>query len=211
MSEIANQFSGLPMADLIGGPLQAACDAQVTLANATSDFISKVGFDPKTKEVRMVKIGFDRPASNVVSNNSGTNYGVEHVDLNVPFLSLVNTPALSIKRVNITFDMEVKSSSVEKESSDKSASLAADASFGFGCFKAKVNISGSISSHKENTRSSDTSAKYHVEVFAEDTGMPEGLCRVYDILQSAIAPTKITNKANIDAIADKDAEEVVVS
>ena len=50
-----------------------------------------------------------------------------------------------------------------------------------------------------------------MEVFAEDTGMPEGLCRVYDILQSAIAPTKITNKANIDAIADKDAEEVVVS
>ena len=44
MSEIASQFTGLPMADLIGGPLQAACEAQVSLANATADFIQRVGF-----------------------------------------------------------------------------------------------------------------------------------------------------------------------
>lgn len=31
-TEIVNQFSGLPMASLIGGPLQAACDAQLQLA-----------------------------------------------------------------------------------------------------------------------------------------------------------------------------------
>src|SRR4051794_15729793 len=47
MSVIGNEFSGLPIADLIGGPLYAACDAQVRLAKATSDFINTVGFNPE--------------------------------------------------------------------------------------------------------------------------------------------------------------------
>lgn len=42
---IAEQVSGLPMDELIGGPLRAACDAQVQLAQETADFINAVGFD----------------------------------------------------------------------------------------------------------------------------------------------------------------------
>ena len=52
--------------------------------------------------------------------------------------------------------------------------------------------------HKENTRSSDNSAKYHVQVLAEDTGMPEGLARVLDILHTAIQPA-VTSAGNNDA------------
>jgi hypothetical protein len=43
-THIADQFKGLPMADLIGGPLNAACDAQVKLAKATEAFIHSVSF-----------------------------------------------------------------------------------------------------------------------------------------------------------------------
>ena len=42
---LAEQFSGLPMEELIGGPLRAACNAQVELARATADFINAVGFE----------------------------------------------------------------------------------------------------------------------------------------------------------------------
>ena len=42
---LAEQVSGLPMEELIGGPLRAACDAQVELARATADFINAVGFE----------------------------------------------------------------------------------------------------------------------------------------------------------------------
>ena len=34
---MSSQFSGLPMKDLIGGPLQAACDAQTLLASASAN------------------------------------------------------------------------------------------------------------------------------------------------------------------------------
>ena len=43
---MSNQFAGLPMRDLIGGPLQAACDAQNMLAAATSNFI-QYNYPPK--------------------------------------------------------------------------------------------------------------------------------------------------------------------
>ena len=35
-----DQFSGLDMAALVGGPLKAACDAQMMLANSTARFIA---------------------------------------------------------------------------------------------------------------------------------------------------------------------------
>ena len=37
--KMAEEFGGLPMESLIGGPLQAACDAQTMLAGATARFI----------------------------------------------------------------------------------------------------------------------------------------------------------------------------
>jgi hypothetical protein len=93
--------------------------------------------------------------------------------------------------------MEVKSSFSSHESTDMSASASADMKFGWGCFSATVHIQGSVASHKDQTRSSDNSAKYHVEVKAEDKGMPEGMARVLDILQSAVAPRKVSAPAPV--------------
>lgn len=205
--KMQEQFKGLPMADLIGGPLQAACDAQTQLARATADFIDTVGMNPVLdaegnptgeKKARTVDFAFKRPYQDP---NTG-DVGSEEVELSVPLLALVKTPALAITDVNVTFDMEVKSSTSEKSVTKKEGKFSASAKYGFGPFSAKVNVSGSVSSHKENQRSSDNSAKYHVEVVAKDSGTPEGLSRVLDILQSAIAPTKVTPKVEADEDAD---------
>ena len=71
MSELvkmSSQFSGLPMENLIGAPLTAACDAQVMLARATQDFISEVGFETQVDDkgnsnarLRMVNFTFSKP------------------------------------------------------------------------------------------------------------------------------------------------------
>jgi hypothetical protein len=109
----------------------------------------------------------------------------------VPLLAIVKVPNLSITTVDVTFDMEVKSSFTSSEKSSAELEAAADVTIGWGMLKAKVHIQGKVSSHKENTRTSDNSAKYHVAVHAEDRGMPEGLARVMDILQTSIAPSTI--------------------
>ncbi|MFY0574409.1 DUF2589 domain-containing protein [Cystobacter fuscus] len=115
----------------------------------------------------------------------------EDVTLDVPLLALVKVPSLAIKTVDVTFDMEVKSAETSKESDDKSVSGSLEVSGGWGPVKGKLSVSGSVASHKENTRSTDQSAKYHVAVHASDDGMPEGLARVLDIMNSAIAPKSI--------------------
>jgi hypothetical protein len=188
--DIASQFKGLPMADLIGGPLTAASDAQVRLATATADFIKYVGFLPPADgskdpnavgDTRTASFGFTRPVQ-----GSDGNWTEEKVKLDVPLLAIVKVPSLAIKTVDIVFDMEVKSSFASSETVDKKGAFSADASVGWGPFSLKVHVEGSVSTHKENTRSSDNSAKYHVELHAEDTGMPEGLARVMDIMNSAV-------------------------
>lgn len=190
---IADQYKGLPMGELIGSPLTAACDAQIRLAKATADFIQTVGFDVDASgnpgATRQVNFNFKRPTAN--TNSADGTFYEEQVELSVPLLAIVKVPNLSITKVDIVFDMEVKSSFASKEQNSAQAAASGTASVGFGPFKASVTVSGSVSSHKENTRTSDNSAKYHVEVHAVDDGMPEGLARVMDILQSAVAPRKV--------------------
>lgn len=314
MSVMGNEFSGLPIADLIGGPLKAACDAQVRLAKASADFITTVGFNPDVDAngkptgkliPRQVDFSFWKPsplplietpasgkvvlggtqgsvssitvnsievlgkpvpfnttlaqtaadvatqinsfasdpaytagapkysassAAAVVTIAAGSGTGaspngyavaatvttatgdtltattsamaggvtaggdstVQKVVLSVPFLAIVNVPALMVRTVDITFDMEVKESESHHDAESKEASLDATAKVGWGPFSAEVKVHGAISSHQENTRSTDRSAKYHIAVHASDDGMPEGLSRVLDILQKAIAPVSVS-------------------
>jgi hypothetical protein len=206
---MSDQFKGLPMGELIGGPLNASCEAQVKLAQATADFIKVIGFLPPAKDAtdpysggtRTATFRFKRPVDNP-SAQPGTAGSTmeEEVEICVPLLAIVKVPNLSITAVDVVFDMEVKSSYSAKESSDTAASLDAEMSVGWGCFKATAKIHGSVASHKENTRSSDNSAKYHVQVHAEDKGMPEGLARVLDILQTACAPRAISPPTPVPAL-----------
>ena len=53
-SNIANQFTGLPIENLIAAPLLAAAEGQKSLAATTAQFITVVGMDSSgnTKSVK---------------------------------------------------------------------------------------------------------------------------------------------------------------
>lgn len=214
--KMSDQFQGLPMDSLIGGPLTAASDSQVKLARATADFIKVIGFLPPTEEqlkldenamgeTRTASFKFKRPvelpsAPAAGSGQQLSTIGEEDVELQVPLLAIVNVPNLSITTVDVTFDMEVKSSFSTTAGVEAEASTSVSASAGWGPFSAKVTVQGKVSSHSETTRKSDNSAKYHVSVHAEDRGMPEGMARVMDILQTSIAPRQISAPAEVASI-----------
>jgi hypothetical protein len=203
---MGDQFKGLPMGDLIGGPLMAACDAQVKMANATANFIKVVGFlppaDPKTNPndvgpTRTAIFKFKRPQQNAVvtldaNGNPIPSATQEEVEIEVPLLAVVKIPSLSITTVDVEFQMEVKSSFSETTADAKSGSLDATIKAGWGPISASVKIQGSVSSSKNTERKSDNSAKYSVKVHAEDSGMPEGLARVLDMMNAAVAPKSIS-------------------
>ncbi|PIB35283.1 hypothetical protein BFP72_07660 [Reichenbachiella sp. 5M10] len=212
--EIANQFKGLPMETLIGGPLKAACDANVLMAQATSSFINDVGFLPEQKGAdgkmvpgapRMVDFTYEKPGTDQDGKPA-----IELVKVKVPILAIVPIPNLQVNTVNVTFDMEVKSSSSSRSQTDASASLTASAKFGFGPVSGSVSISGSVSTSKENTRSSDQSAKYHVDVNAQNFGMPEGLARVLDMMNQAAAPRQIEQYKAKDGEIERDKDGKII-
>tara|TARA_B100001250_G_scaffold218220_1_gene187232 strand:- start:187 stop:777 length:591 start_codon:yes stop_codon:yes gene_type:complete len=179
--KMSDQFGGLPMDQLIGGPLTAACNAQVLLAKATSDFIKDVGLvDDKA---RTVDFSFTKPVQ-----GAGGDVTNQEVNLEVPLLAIINTPSLSVKEVDVSFTMEVKSSTSSKNVTDSKADLTAHAKYNAGFFSCDVTVHGSVANHSEKSRSSDNSAKYDVKVVARDDGPPEGLMKVLDMLNDAIAP-----------------------
>lgn len=175
---IAEQFAGLNMDQLIGAPLRAAADASTQLANSTADFIEKVGFDTEGK-VRNVTFGYQ---SRSVNEDGSSN--LDEMKVAVPMLAIVPIPNLQVDEVNVLFDMEVKQSEKKESGFDMGASLSGTAKLGF----IKVSVTGSVSAHQSNTRSSDNSAKYHVDVRASNHGIPEGLARVLDMMAANVAP-----------------------
>jgi hypothetical protein len=191
--KMSSQFGDLDIKSLIAGPLQGACDAQTLLASASANFIKDIGLEEqadKSWKARTVDFAFKRPTQ--LADGTVTQ---ETVDLQVPLLAIVNTPALSVKEAEVNFTMSVSSSTTSEKSSDSSASLDATAKLNYGFFSVKVHVHGQVSSHSSNTRKSDNSAKYDVRVLARDDGPPEGLMKVLDMLNSAIAPSAVTPDA----------------
>ena len=165
-NEIANQFSGLPMYTLIAAPLEAMADAQKALGASQVNFIQEVGMDKDGK-----------PSTVPISYQDGD----QSLSMNVPTLALVEAPALVIKTGKINLDIEVSTQEESKSSTDSSAEL--NVSGGWGPVKAEFK--GKVSHHSENTRKSDTSAKYSIEVLAEQE-KSEGFMKVLDILNNGI-------------------------
>lgn len=175
---IAEQFAGLQMDQLIGAPLRAAADASTQLANSTADFINRVGFDGEGK-VRTVAFGYQKRSV----NEDGTS-NLDEMKVDIPMLAIVPIPNLQVDEVNVLFDMEVKQSEKQESSMELGASITGTVNLGI----VKVSVTGSISAHQSNTRSSDNSAKYHVDVRATNHGTPEGLARVLDMMAANVAP-----------------------
>ena len=194
MSSIADQFKGLPIGELIANPLVAAATAQGKLAAVTEQFIEEVGLekgDGDTLKARTVDFDYDAVVEHKETAEDGTETTttvVEPRSMKVPLLSIVNTPALSVKNVTIDFDMKVQTSSENK--SETSASSEFSAKYKAWWSPVRASFTASVANKSTNTRKTDNSARYTVHCEARDDGAPEGLMKVLDILGDAIKPTQ---------------------
>lgn len=187
---LANNFRGLPIEELIGGPLTAACKAQYDLASCMVTFIHEIGFTDEGSNVKTKCLEFDleRPVDDGTGEISS-----QTVSIKAPLLGLVPIPALLIESVNINFTMEVKTSATSTNKREAKAELAAKANWGW----ASASFTGSVSSSSENTRSTDNSAKYDINVIAKQQPPQEGMSKLMDLLASAVDPIAISNKSSL--------------
>ena len=176
-----DQMTSLPMDQLICSPIIAAAKAQSELVGVTLTFIN---------DVLQMKQGEDGPAGcfqfplQRIDNNTGN---VVEQQVNAPILSLVQVPNFAMDSIDVSFDMEVKTSSQSSSATD--ASVSAKVSGGF--WGQNYEVSGSVSTKSENTRSSDSSAKYTINAKAKQMDQSEGMAKMVQIMASTIEPLPI--------------------
>lgn len=186
MAGIASNFQGLPIAELISAPLTAACDSQKRLAQSAFEFMTEIGFEKKGDKVatRLLEFGLQRPVEGQIEP--------QEIQVRAPFLGLVPLPALLIEDVQIDFQMEITETATCKENSASEVDTSVSSSFKFGCFASgSVNVHGKVSSSRENTRSTNQTAKYQVHVTARQQRPTEGLSRLMDVMASCIEPVAL--------------------
>ena len=151
-------MENIPISDIISGPLVATSDAQTQLTNTTLDFIKSVGLD-ENNSIKTIAFTYEL-------NDGSTPITMT---VTVPLLSILKTPNLSIKSTEINFNIEIN----EQESSVTDSNN-------------KFAFLGRLTSTKKIERETNTTSTYSYKLIAEDSGPPEGLARIMDILNNTI-------------------------
>ena len=177
-SNVTDKFKGLPMRELIAAPLIAAAEAQQELAATAWNFYKQIAFDDDGKTARVLEFDIKRPIQ-----QDGVMTTMPQ-SVKAPFIGLMPIPSLLIDRVDVDFQMEVTDTSnvkstinaeVETKVSGKSWLISAE-------------ISGKVTTARENTRMTNQTAKYQIHVSASQQPQTEGLSKLMDIMASCIEP-----------------------
>lgn len=209
---MAQQFTGLPMDSLIGGPLNAAAKANAAMALTQTKFMLDTCFSatkgsdnaPASYTPIMIKMSLTR---GVIQPQTAGEDGkipapiIEEVTttFNLPLLTIIPLNSLGVDDVNITFEMEVKSSFSEETSQESETKVAAEASFevkvGWGPVSATVRGSASYDHKDSSTHSThyqkSNSAKYTVSVHAGQLPLPKGVNTIIEAFAQSIQPIEM--------------------
>lgn len=184
---IGGVINALPLDRMISGPLMAMMQAQVAASKQYADFLLSVCI----KDGKAISVEFDYDETLV--DTQGQLMGTNTKKVRIPLLAAITHPNICIEEGTIDFELEISQS--EETHSETSAEASLEASFGWGPFSVKVN--GKVSHKSEQTRKTDTRAKYSIHVAAKRQPPPEALMRVIDFLtDSATKPVTIPESPN---------------
>lgn len=180
MAPVAGNFvtelGNIDFQKMIGGPLQAAVDAQVASSLATVNFINAVGFASADGSAReLVMVDFSHTRKDVDSEGNETS---KEVAVRVPLLSMLPIPSLRIEHVVIDFN--VRLNSVESSTVSDDLGIKAELSAGWG----PVNFKVSASYQRKTSTNVEVKREYAltVNVKAVQDEMPAGLEKVLGML-----------------------------
>jgi hypothetical protein len=180
---LANELNSLDFGTLIGGPLQAAVNAQNDAALAQVNYIKAVGFDPITAEGDSSEIIGHSLKMVDFSYQEGTGSSATHYTFSMPLLSMLNIPALRIDEM--TIDFNAKLTSVETAETDTSAAASAELGLSYGKL---ASLKASASYQKTTSTGSKVDKTYsmsiHVRVVNDE--IPVGLERMLTMMENRI-------------------------
>lgn len=189
-----NEIASLDFANLIGGPLDAVIKAQAKSALTTAEFIKEVGFDSNGKVIN-AEFSYTR------RDEDG---GERKFYMQVPFLSMVPVPYLTVTDALIEFNAKITSinqcESEVKTESEAGFSTAAKAWF------FSVNVSGKTSTVKNTHRTDKEERTFdmHISVRAKNQDMPAGTERLLTILEQSLRESKGPKKLVVKVLSYAD-------
>lgn len=118
---------------------------------------------------------------------------------NLPLLTIVPLNSLAVQTVDITFEMEVKSSfaedTSEKKEKEVKGSTEFEAKVGWGPFSASIKASASYDQKDSSTHDThyqkSNSAKYTVNVHAGQLPLPQGVNIIIQAFANSISPIQL--------------------
>ncbi|ANC03731.1 DUF2589 domain-containing protein [Pseudomonas putida] len=196
-SLIGSVINSLPMDRMIAGPLQAMVQAQVTASKSYADFLMNVCI----QDGKAVAIQFDYDET--IVGEDGEYKGIVAKSMKVPLLAAITHPNIAIDEGKIEFEMTINQMAEDRSSKEAEGSM--EASLGWGPFK--LNVKGSVSHKSEQTRKTDTRARYAFNTTVRRQQPPEALMRVMEFLTDAATKPAVLASSELrstDSISSED-------
>lgn len=188
-NEIGEIVNSLPIEHMVAAPIIAAVKAQKEVSGMLAQFVNSVALD-KDGNARMVTFQYEQETQDANGNPQH-----EKRYIQAPFVALSGIPNLAVETVQVNFELEVTTADTDKSKTDVNTST--NGSFG-GFFMPKVNFNASLSHSSEQTRQTDTRAKYSFHVEARKQEQPEALMRILEVMvNAATTPTDNAPKKNL--------------
>jgi hypothetical protein len=179
MPTLVEDLNSLDFSVYIGGPLQAAINAQTDASLAQLQFIQDVGFTGgSNNELRYVTFKYNK----TTINSSGAQVTTP-VDIVVPLLSLVTIPSIRVEEMTIDFIAKLTS----VETTDTQSLFNIGGSLGVKLKKVKFNIAASYMKSVKTGANVTKSYSLNVHVKAVNDELPEGMEKLLTMLGESLA------------------------
>lgn len=179
---VGSVLQSLPLKEVFAAPLVAVIDAHNAACSALETFIEKVGHDKDTSKIKIVEFKY---------TETEPDGGQLTRSIQVPLLAVLPLPAFGVDRLTVDFDVKVDASEAAKDEDQKGL----EGEIGAGIGPVSVKLKGSLSHKSEQTRKTDTSARYTVHMEASRQPMPEAFNRVIDTLLANMRAQPVAVKA----------------
>lgn len=179
-----SEMRNIPYSEIIGGPLNAAVDANTRASEVAADFIMNVAFQESddfsvfsdAKEPVYVTFNYHKQT---VDDSGETSR--DEFELKVPLLLLLHVPYFEVE--NVTIDFNVKLNSVRKRGIEETGNV------GGGLSLAWFTVGGSYQRTDKRSQKIQRTYDQSVHVEAGSIEPPAGVTRILDVLEQTITET----------------------
>ncbi|MGE5049845.1 MAG: DUF2589 domain-containing protein [Deltaproteobacteria bacterium] len=192
---IGSVVNAVPIDKMVAAPLMASVQAQIAASKAFADFLLTVCI----KDGKANQVQFDYEET--VVDPEGNIKGAEKKTIRAPLLAVLPLPNMAIDSVEIAFDLAIHQA--EQDTSSTAAEGGFEAKLGWGPFS--VSAHGSVTHKQDQTRSTDTTAKYSFNVKGSRQPPPEALMKIIDTITAAQArPGVLPKNSTKEALVKPD-------